>query len=263
MYYKVKLLGKEPVRFPDKSEFDAFNAQLTLLFEDAGDETYDLIEKYVSEAFEYENTEEFIQNLQTFARRANKNEIIYLLEKLTEGNITKFSDCPAQLDKEFIEKARVYWFLNNIFSDVRSDIVKNIDAIKYKFELIGNDEDALLTSDDTATYGEIYPFATRLFMDATNSNGKIGSYQLKGPLVDYFEQLKSTGLNHLSSSATYDFDEFVDDTAGIIWTAKVTQEPEEDENGQEKAVYEFIIHSSWLHGEVKTEFNTFPYSDYI
>ena len=96
MYYRVKILSKDPVLFPSKSEYDNVNTALGLLFEVAGDEAYDLVEKYVTDAFETESLEEFIQNLQTFAKRAESEEVQFLLALLTDGHWEQLKKSPSE-----------------------------------------------------------------------------------------------------------------------------------------------------------------------
>jgi hypothetical protein len=263
MYYRVKILSKEPVRFPSKKEYENINAALGLLFENAGDEAYDLVEKYVTDAFEYETLEEFIQNLHTFAKRAEKNELLHLMSLLTEGHWEQLSKSPTLLDSEQMEHAASYWFLNNIIAVAVPQLVKPIEALSMKVQVWGNGEDALLTVEDTGKYGEIYPFAARLMMDATSSKGKIGSYELNGPILEYFEKLKGSGLITSPSDDAYDFDEFVDDTGGIIWSASVLRDPVEDaEDGEDLAIYEILVHPDWLGNNISIDFETYPYSDF-
>jgi hypothetical protein len=262
MYYRVKILSEAKQRFPAKREYEYINNELGLLFEDAGEQAYELIEKYVTDAFEYEDSEEFMQNLQTFAKRAEQKEIQFLMAILTNGNWEQLQKSPTLMDSEAMENSAAYWFLNNILAQTVPNIVEPIDAICLKVQVYGNSEYALLGKEDTGKYGEIYPFAARLLMDAYSSNGPIGNYQLCGPIVEYFERLKGTKRNSVPSNEPYDFEDFVDDTGGIVLSASVIKDPE-DSDEEEFAVYEIIVHPAWLGKEIPTDFETYPYSDYF
>lgn len=262
MYYRVKILSKEPVRFPAKSEYDNVNTALGLLFEAAGDEAYDLVEKYVTDAFEPETLEEFIQNLQTFAKRAESEEVLFLLALLTDGHWEQLKKSPRHIDPEVMADTAAFWYINNILAETVPNLVSPIEIFSIKVQVIGNGEDALLNEEDTGKYGEIYPFVARLLMDATCSKGKIGDYELSGPIVEYFEKLKGSKLKSVPSDEAYDFDTFVDDTTGIVWSANILQEPEDNEKGEEVAIYEMMVHPDWLGSELQSDFETYPYSDY-
>jgi len=263
MYYRVKILSKESVKFPSKVEFETVHTGISLLFENAGEEAYDLVEKYVTDAFECDALENFIQNLHTFAKRAEPNEIYFLLALLTDGNWEQLKKSPRFLKPEIMEKAAIYWCLNNIFAQVVPNLVKPIEALSLKVQVLGNGEDALLSKEDTGKYGEIYPFAARLLMDAVSFKGQMGAYQLSGPIVEYFEGLKGTKIKTVPSEDAYDFDKFVDDTGGIVWSASVLRDPEEDvTEGQEMAIYEILVHPNWLQAELNSDFETYPYSYY-
>jgi hypothetical protein len=263
MYYRVKILSKEAVRFPPKREYDNINAELGLLFEDAGIAAYDLVEKYVPDAFESEDLEDFMQNLQLFAKRAEPDEVHFFMALLTDGNWDQLKKSPRFLSPDVMENSAAYWFLHNILAVSAPKLVSPIDALCLKVQVLGNGEDELLTKDDTGKYGEIYPFATRLLMDASAPKKEIGDYELKGPIVEYFEGMKGTKLKSVPSDEAYDFDKFVDDTGGIVWSASVLRDPVEDaEEGEEMAIYEILVHPDWLGAEIKTDFETFPYSDY-
>jgi hypothetical protein len=262
MYYRVKILSERKQRFPAKSEYEYIINELGLLFEDAGEKAYDLVEKYVPDAFEYEDPEEFMQNLQTFAKRAEPNEVQFMMAILTEGNWEQLHNSPTKMDSDAMKNSAAYWFLNNIIANTVPEIVPPIDAICLKVQVYGNNEYALLGNEDTGKYGEIYPFAARLIMDAYSAKGPIGSYELCGPLVEYFEGLKGTKQKSVASNEPFDFDDFVDDTAGIILSASVLKDPE-DSDDEEVAIYEIIVHPAWLGKEIPSDFETFPYSDYI
>ena len=165
------------------------------------------------------------------------------------------------MDSEAMENSAAYWFLNNIIAHTVPEIVAPIEAICLKVQVFGNNEYALLGNDDTGKYGEIYPFAARLLMDAYSSKGPIGSYELSGPIVEYFERLKGTKKKSVPSDEAYDFEDFVDDTGGIVLSASVLKDPE-DSDEEEVAVYEIIVHPAWLGKEIPTDFETFPYSDF-
>lgn len=264
MYFRVKILSKDFVRFPSKSEFENFNSEIGLLFEDAGVKAYDLVEKYVKKAFEYNDVEEFIQNLQTFAKRAHKYEVVELLNLLTSSNWESFVADPRKLDSDLMENASAYWFVNNIFAEIISDVVQPIEALSLSVQVFGNGEDQLVNKEDTGKYGEIYPFSARLLMDAVSSNNKIGQYQLTGPIVDYFENLKGNPNHSLNSDEAFDFDAYPDHIYGIVWSATVKRDPIDDaDDGEELAVYEIIVHPIWLGKDIKSNFETYPYSDYI
>lgn len=263
MYYRVKILSKESVKFPSKVEFETINTAINLLFENAGEEAYDLVEKYVTDAFECETLEEFMQNLHTFAKRAEPNEVYFLLALLTDGNWEQLKKSPRFLNPEIMESAAAFWCLNNIFAQAVPTLVKPIEALALKVQVLGNGEDALLTKADTGKYGEIYPFATRLLMDAGSFKGQMGAYQLAGPIVEYFEGLKGTKIKAVPSEEPYDFDKFVDDTGGIVWSSIVLRDPEDDaEEGEEMAIYEILVHPDWIGAELNSDFETYPYSDY-
>lgn len=262
MYYRVKILSKEPVRFPAKSEYENVNTALGLLFEAAGDESYDLIEKYVIDAFETETLEEFIQNLQTFAKRAETEEVLLLLALLTDGHWEQLKKSPRHIAPEVMSNAAAYWYINNIIAETLPELVPTMEILSIKVQVIGNGEDPLVNEEDTGKYGEIYPFVARLLMDATCSTGKIGNYELSGPMVEYFEKRKGSKLSSLPSDEPYDFDTFVDDTTGIIWSANILQEPEDNEDGEEEAIYEMMVHPDWLGKELRSDFETYPYSDF-
>jgi hypothetical protein len=262
MYYRVKILSKEPVRFPAKSEYDNVNTALGLLFEAAGDKSYDLIKKYVTDAFEPETLEEFIQNLQTFAKRAETEEVLLLLTLLTDGHWEQLKKSPRDMAPEVMSHSAAYWYINNIFAETLPELIPAMEILSIKVQVIGNGEDPLVNEEDTGKYGEIYPFAARLLMDASASTGKIGSYKLSGPMVEFFEKRKGSELKSLPSDEPYDFDTFVDDTTGIIWSANILQEPEDNEDGEEEAIYEIMVHPDWLGKDLPTRFETFPFSDY-
>jgi hypothetical protein len=262
MFYRVKILSQEVLRFPNKREYENIITELGLLFEDAGQKAYDLVEKYLTDAFEYEDPEEFILNLQTFAKRALPDEVKFFMALMTENNWEQLQKSPRLMDPEVMENSAAYWFLNNIISVSEPDIVKPIDALCIKVQVFGNGEDALLGTEDTGKYGELYPFAVRLLMDAVSSTGKVGAYELSGPIVEYFEKMKATKLKSVPSNEAYDFDKFVDDCGGIVWSASVIKDPEDAEDGEDVAIYEILVHPDWLGKEIPSDFETFPYSDY-
>ncbi len=261
MYYRVKILSERKQHFPAKSEYEYIINELGLLFEDAGENAYNLVEKYVTDAFEYEDPEEFIQNLQTFAKRAEANEVQFLMALLTDGNWEQLQSSPTLMDSDAMENSAAYWFLNNIIAQTVPQIVPPIEAICLKVQVYGNNEYALLGKEDTGKYGEIYPFAARLLMDAYSSKGPIGTYELNGPIVEYFEKLKGTKRKSVLSTEAYDFEDFVDDSGGIVLSASVLKDPE-DSDDEEVAVYEIIVHPAWIGKEIPSDFETFPYSDY-
>jgi hypothetical protein len=262
MYYRVKILSETKQRFPAKTEYEYINNELGLLFEDAGEKAYDLIEKYVTDAFEYDDPEEFMQNLQTFAKRAEVNEVKFLMAILTDSNWEQLQKSPTLMDSDAMENSAAYWFLNNIISQTVPNIVSPIEAICLKVQVFGNNEYALLGKEDCGKYGEIYPFTARLLMDAYSSKGAIGTYELCGPIVEYFENLKGSKKKSVPSDEAYDFEDFVDDTGGIVLSASVLKDPE-DSDDEEVAVYEIIVHPAWLGKEIPSDFETFPYSDYF
>ncbi len=263
MNYRVKILTMETVRFPAKREYEYILAELGLLFENAGQEAYNLIEKYVIDAFEYDIPEDFIQNLQTFAKRAEPNEVKFLMAILSNGHWEDFIKSPKLIAPEAMEASSAFWFIHNILAEAVPQIMEPIDALSIKTQVLGNGDDALFGTEDTGKYGEIYPFAARLLMDAVSSSGyKIGKYDLQGPIVEYFENLKGTKLKTVPSDEPYDFDKFVDDTGGIVWSASVIQDPEDSDDGEETAIYEILVHPDWLGREIPSDFETFPYSDY-
>lgn len=261
MYYRVKILSEKKQLFPAKSQYEYIINELGLLFEDAGEKAYDLVEKYVTDAFEYDDPEEFMQNLQTFAKRAEPGEVHFLMALLSDGNWEQLHKSPTSMDSDAMENSAAYWFLNNIIAQTVPKIVPPIEAICLKVQVYGNNDYALLGNEDTGKYGEIYPFAARLLMDAVSTKGPIGSYQLRGPIVEYFEKLKGTKKNTVPSDEPYDFEDFVDDTGGIVLSASVLKDPE-DSDEEEVAVYEIIVHPAWIDKEISSDFETFPYSDY-
>ena len=161
-----------------------------------------------------------------------------------------------------MSNAAAYWYINNIFAETLPELVPSMEILSIKVKVIGNGEDALVNEEDTGKYGEIYPFVTRLLMDASCSTGKIGSYELSGPMIEYFEKQKGSTLSAVPSDQPYDFDTFVDDTTGIIWSANILQEPENNEDGEEEAIYEIMVHPDWLGKDLSTKFETYPFSDY-
>jgi hypothetical protein len=74
--------------------------------------------------------------------------------------------------------------------------------------------------------------------------------------------MKGTKRNSVPSNEPYDFEDFVDDTGGIVLSASVIKDPE-DSDEEEFAVYEIIVHPAWLGKEIPTDFETYPYSDYF
>ncbi len=263
MYYRVKILSKEPILFPAKSEYENVNIALGLLFESAGDKAYDLVEKYVIDAFETESLEEFIHNLHTFAKRAEPEEVQFLLALLSNGNWEQLKKSPRHIPTDAMEEAAAFWYINNILAEAVPQIINPIEILSIKVQVFGNEEDPLLTNEDTGKYGEIYPFAARLLMDATSSKGKkIGEYQLSGPTVEYFEKLKGSKLKAVPSDEPYDFESFVDDCSGVVWSANVLQDPEDNEEGEEYGMYQIMIHPDWLGTDICSDFETYPFSDY-
>lgn len=263
MYYQVKLVAKEKVRFPAKSYHITVHQALRTLFDIGGEETYLLIEKYVRDAFEAEDLEELTGFLNTFAKRAEPEEIKHLMEMVTEDHWSEFVESPTKLNRLVMEHASAYWYLNNIFADAIPEQLSPIDvwALEVKITAEG-DEYPLFTQEDTRKYGEIYPFATRLIMDATSGEGEIGEYELKGPIVEYFEGLKKTKKKAVPSDEPYDYREWVDDVEGVVWAAEVIQEPETNDDGEEEAVYRFLVHPEWVSGDFKSEFKTYAFSEY-
>ncbi len=262
MYYQVKVLSRESVSFPAASDYSNIMNAIGGLFEKAGFEAYELVEKYVFDAFEAETLEVFRQNLQTFAKRADEAELKQLMDWLTEESWQVLHQSPTQVEPRLMEDAGTYWCLNNIMAEAKPDLFPLIEVLSIKVAVRGNGEDALFTQEDTGKYGEIYPFALRLLMDGSAAEGSIGSYELAGPIVRYFETRKQTGLQAVASDEAYDFDVHVDDAFGIAVAVHVLKEPEENEDGEEWATYEILVHPDWLEADLKTDFETYPYSDY-
>jgi hypothetical protein len=262
MYYQVKVLSRENVAFPIESDYPNVYAALRSLFDKVGIEAYELVEKYVSDAFEAESLEIFIPYLQTFVKRATPQELEQFMNWMTEENWQVLQDSPTKIEPRLMEDAGTYWCLNNIIAEVKPEFVAPIEVLSIKVMVQGNGEDALFTQEDTGKYGEIYPFALRLLMDATAEDKAIGEYELSGPIIRYFEGRKETKLTTVPSDEPYDFDIFVDDAFGIAVAVHVLKEPEENEDGEEWATYEILVHPDWLETDLKTDFETFPYSDY-
>lgn len=262
MYYQVKVLSSEKVTFPNESDYFNIYSALRSLFDKGGKEAYELVEKYVSDAFEAENLETFKPFFSTFAKRATPEELTQFMNWLTEENWTTVQDSPTKIEPRLMEDAGSYWCLNNMIAEAMPDFVSAIEVVSIKVMVKGNGEDALFTQEDTGKYGEIYPFALRLLMDAYAEDKPIGEYELSGPIVRYFEERKETGLKTVPSDEAYDFDVFVDDAFGIAMAVHVLEEPEENEDGEEWATYEILVHPDWLESELKSDFETYPYSDY-
>ncbi|AFC23375.1 hypothetical protein [Saprospira grandis] len=264
MYYRLSLLAEDRIEMPGPSHFIDANAAVLRLFETAEDNVvYEMVEKYVRDAFDTEDFELLVQNIQTFAKRSDQDEFERLMQLLADDHWKTIQEKGFQaLPAEATENASGYWYLTNIMGGARPDRVQPKEALRIQFEVEGNGEDPLFTADDTGRYGDLYPFAVRALLDASAAEGKIGDYELTGPLVTYFEKLKESEKTALPSNEPFDFGSFGDDAYGVVFGAQLIHGPADNADGVETAIYEFIVDPNWLAGPLKKECQTYAFSEF-